>query len=75
MARSVLADESFESAVMQRLGGGELTLRIEQTGKIVDRGERVGMVGPERLLPDLERALKERPRAGEIALGLQQRVC
>jgi hypothetical protein len=30
------------------------------------------MLGPERLLEDRQRALVERPRAGEIALDLQQ---
>ena len=30
------------------------------------------MVGAERLLADRQRALEERPRAGEVALGLKQ---
>ena len=30
------------------------------------------MLGAERLLPDRQRALIERPRAGEVALGLKQ---
>jgi hypothetical protein len=30
------------------------------------------MVGAERLLPDRQRALKKRPRAGAVALGLKQ---
>ena len=32
----------------------------------------VGMLGAERLLVDRQRALEERPRAGEVALGLKQ---
>jgi hypothetical protein len=32
----------------------------------------VGMLGPERLLADRQSELEERPRSGEIALGLQQ---
>ena len=30
------------------------------------------MLGAERLLADRQRALEERPRAGEVALGLKQ---
>ena len=32
----------------------------------------VGMLGAERLLADRQRPLVERPRAGEVALGLKQ---
>ena len=32
----------------------------------------IGMLGAERLLADRQRALAERPRPGEIALGPQQ---
>jgi hypothetical protein len=35
-------------------------------------GERIGMVGAERLLADRQRPLEERPRRRKIALRLQQ---
>jgi hypothetical protein len=41
--------------------------------KISPNHRRIGMVDPERFLPDRQRALVERPRAGEVALGLKQK--
>ena len=50
-----------------------VTRQRRQERKSREAGEArlgVGMLGPERLLADRQRALEERPRPGEIALGL-----
>jgi hypothetical protein len=52
----------------------EVALDLKQTGEVVAAQSRTGMLRPERFLADRERALEERPRAREVALGFNQ-IC
>jgi hypothetical protein len=58
---------SSMTSALQRRAFSEAQVR-----KIVAGENCVGMLGAERLLVDRERPLVERPRAGEVALGLKQ---
>src|SRR5208337_3033107 len=47
--------------------------RKPQAGEMDSRSIGVGMLGAERLLADRRRPLEERPRAGQVALGVKQK--
>ena len=61
-----------DGAKEERLGLVRLTKVPEQASEVVEALRRVGMLGAKHLLLDRQRALMERPRPREVALGPQQ---
>ncbi len=61
-----------ERPLIERFRLGESSLERIEPGQIVQAGNHVGVVAPERALADLERSLIERFRLGEItAAGIE----
>lgn len=52
--------------------GGEVAKGVKQDGEVGEVRRGRGMLGTERVLVDLQRALMKRPRAREVTLVLKQ---
>ena len=57
---------SVEYLLVEFAGGGEIPLRSERPGEVVERGERVGVLGAEDSAARVEALLLELASAGEI---------
>ena len=62
----------LQRLAVQRLGGIEVALGLQQQAQVVDRAERVRVAVAERLAARRQRLAEERRRAVEVALGVQQ---